>query len=642
MLDLASDRSKSLSKSLLDNVDDNRTGLEIYTDYFKSFVLVDEDTNLSSISRFENFDLELRSVFYKLDEPAKEPTYFSFHSHHDVNRLSSVLDQEIVIYFFDDTEVDLRRKQSLASTDRLEIFHDFRGLQSADRAQQKVAYFVFTTGKRLFKLPESADRYYCITCPFFALDSEYVYSNPFDGSNDGGYVDLKEACRSLLGAKKDSDLNLVNSETIKRASDFVSADSVKLYAEWQVPCLIVYYCRNNFKGKSRSSSLRKSLKNCYFTTLTLVTGQSEDEGISALLKSCMNSVKVLCIYNERFVCILDEPFRTALLQRHLDTTGLKETLVNRGNYFHEIPKTLSPAEIEEALLKKKAKEAAKLQKTKGGRRVKKTIRDEKLCGCNICAKSEEFDCNMSKFGPEKLCTINYSIRDLLKMLGSCSSENEEILDQLCEWSIASMDIESRTCTSDMGTPAPGPTVSYLEIDSANLEAHVKKVQRPLMIAHVDAGLMESSFDDCCFVVDSDSESSVFAMMERYWAFVLNRRVFVKSKKKELAKPLLALIDEYKKAFFEFIRQWTQTDLYDRDQQHLNELVTLEATVGSLGLCKEDADALRRTIEDKYREQQWSAPEEKYFDRTWYQTLPGKLEVELNKLLTSYQIFSFYG
>lgn len=639
MRDLTLDHSKSLSKALLDNVDNFRSGLEVYADYFKPFVLVDEDTNLSSVSRFENFDLEIRSVFYKLDEPTKEPAYFSFHSHHDVNRLASTLGQEIVIYFFDDRDVDLRQKQSLSPTERLEIFHDFRGLQTSAQAQLKVVYFVFTADRRLYRLVESADRHHSITCPFFALDLEYVYSNPLDGSNEGGYVDLKEACRSLLQAQVGD--NLVS---IKRASDFVHVDSIRLFEEWQTPCLIVYYCRNNFRGKTRASSLRKSLKNCYFTTLTLVTGQSDDAGISAMLKSCMDSIKVICVYNERFACVLNEPFRTSLLQRHLDTTGLKETLANRGKHFHGISQTLPPLEIKEALLKKKIQEATKSEKQKGARRGKRTIRDEKFCRCDICAKSKEFDCNMSKFGPEKLCTINYTIRDLLRMLGSCSLENEQIVDRLCEWSIASMDIESRTCVADMGTPRPGPTVTYLEIDSANLEAHVKKVQRPLMIAHVDAGLMENaeSFDDCCFEVDSDSDASVFAMMERYWAFVSSRHASTKTKKLEIAKPLLGLIDEYKQAFFDFIRQWTQADMYDRDQQHLSELVNLEASIGALGLSKEDGDALRQAIEEKFRRQQWDSPEEKYFDRTWLQTLPGKLEVELKKLITSYQVFSFYG
>jgi hypothetical protein len=138
------------------------------------------------------------------------------------------------------------------------------------------------------------------------------------------------------------------------------------------------------------------------------------------------------------------------------------------------------------------------------------------------------------------------------------------------------------------------------VDGARLEGHFKKVQKPIMIAHLD------ELDDGCvkvFQASSDAEESIYQMMRDYWTHVQELRNRAKTEKRKIAGPLLDLISEYKNAHFEVYSRWV-------DEQRLKNPGFEADTTG--------------------------------ITKAWLSSFPGQLERKLLKLITEYTVFSFYG
>ena len=55
---------------------------------------------------------------YNLKEPSKDPAYFNFTSHTDLNRLAKAIKKDIVVYYAHDDGFKI-----------FEIYHDFRGFK---------------------------------------------------------------------------------------------------------------------------------------------------------------------------------------------------------------------------------------------------------------------------------------------------------------------------------------------------------------------------------------------------------------------------------------------------------------------------------------------------------------------------------
>ena len=130
-------------------------------------------------------------------------------------------------------------------------------------------------------------------------------------------------------------------------------------------------------------------------------------------------------------------------------------------------------------------ETIKLQKDqfKKNKKIGKTNLINKLCACTICKKTD-FDENMSKAGPEQLDIVELQISNLLEILNLNNCENKKIIEDLCEYSVGSFDIESMTINSDHI-----PAEEYFSIDSIDTrgtESYIQKVQKPIMISHCDA------------------------------------------------------------------------------------------------------------------------------------------------------------
>ena len=208
---------------------------------------------------------------------------------------------------------------------------------------------------------------------------------------------------------------------------------------------------------------------------------------------------------------------------------------------------------------------------------------------------------MNSDGPERLCSYFLDISDLLQLLGADNQENLALVDSLCQLSVAAMDIESMTVNVDLEPPVREVGgLKYSTVDGARLEGHFKKVQKPIMIAHLD----DLDNDNVkVFQVSSNEEESMYHMMRDYWGHVKERQKQAIKVKKEIAKPLFDMINEFNVAHYEAYNRWA-------------ELQTLQNP------------AFERDLPG--------------IIKAWKASFPGQLERKLHKLVSEYTIFSFYG
>jgi hypothetical protein len=307
--------------------------------------------------------------------------------------------------------------------------------------------------------------------------------------------------------------------------------------------------------------------------------------------------------------ILKEEYRKAVIEQYKKTSRADKPI---NSDFLGMPsvsleeKRIALAKLEE---KKRLKKGGKVPY--GDSRIK-------VCECSTCLRSDKFDINMGRGGPESLCTYNLDVSELLKLLGADTEENLAIVEELCALSVAAMDIESMTLDVHMEPPArQGSGLFYGIIDEAKLQGHFKKVQKPVMIAHLDQVEKNVDNDDDddddddedddsqkelskikVFTIESDAEESIYSMMRAYWKHVKKQHNSAKKQKFRLAQPLFDLIAKYKNAHFEFCNAW----------------------------CEENkVEIVSRSI-----------------TRSYCQSLVGQLEKKIMKLIYEYTIFSFYG
>jgi len=549
----------SLAKALLGSCVRGKSGEEVYASYFAPYTLIDSDANLSCLKSRPNQERKIRKSMYNSREPSQNPGYFTLESHTDVNRLCKVIDHEIVIYFADD-----RRFQFF------EIYHDFRGFSQSSGREKKTLYYVLTVERKLYKFSQSLDNLFEGSPYFFGLERSRIYSQRED------YGTL------LARLLKVSAPNF----PIKSLLDLAFCTK-ELYDLWGKRVALVNFCKSNFNQKDlRNSSRRMQPRFSYFFNLGFVGPRLDDPSVKSLDLDSYDTV--VCFYAENFGCILKEPYRRAVLDQYRATTR-KDTL--SSNNFDKIPHVTTD-EQRIALAKNEAK-----KRNKKKRKLFESAKKAKICSCEKCS-SDNFDLNMEESGPEKLCSYFLDLSDLLKLMGLDTPDNVASVDRMCELSVASMDIESMTVDVDLTPPvAEIGGLRYATIDSASLEGHCKKVQKPLMIAHLD-GLGPVTDEPKIFQIESDSEESVYKMLRDYWRHVKEQHVLAVREKKKLAQPLLEIIQDYKNKHFEVYAAWCQENNQPSESRSISQ--------------------------------------------AWTASLPGQLEKRLLRLMTDYTVFSFYG
>ena len=576
-----------VSKALLGNCVQSKSADEVYAEYFRPYTLVDEDTNLSCLKSRPNQEKKIRNSMFDLRHPLKDPAFFNFSVHTDLNRLSSVLECDIVIYYTNEMFDKF-----------FEIYHDFRcfnnkiEIPTEDYAAEAVdqgevskvkktknacLYFVLTVERKLYKFEDSLDEV------LERLPGAFFSSQEFRIRN------LRFPDYGELLARS---LNLPPPDFPITSLLDLSFSVDRLWDLWKVKIILVSYCKLNFNQKQlRNASRRMHPKHCFFFHLGIVGGkvtadEREEEGNLAQL---IDDISIaVSFYGPNLAHVLKDEYRKAVITEYKKTSRRDKPLTTN---FLNIP-TVNLEERREALAKVEAKKRLKKQG-----RVPYGDARVKVCRCQTCRGSDKFDLNMGRGGPERLCVYTLCVSELLKLLGADTTENLEIVDQLCSLSMASMDIESMTVELNLEPPArEGSGLFYGIVDDVKLQGHFKKVQKPVMIAHLDQ-LSEES-DVKVFTIDSDSEEDIYKMMRRYWNFVSERHAAVKKEKFRLARPLIAMIQTYKIAHFQFCEKWCVDNQIPIEQQS--------------------------------------------YHRSYCQSLVGQLERQLLSLIREYTIFSFYG
>jgi hypothetical protein len=593
--DFSRDGRICLSKALLSAVDESLSGYQVYAKYFNPYTLVNADTNISCIKRRSKMLYHVRATMYGR-RPSKEPAFFDINVAGDVNRLSTMLDSLIVIYYARD-ENDLSR---------LEVFHDFRVQQAVQGWQQyetsaknkKTISLVVTSKGSLYRIEPLLVPAKCLDLcvnrlSFHLKESEWLH--------DSATHSLTYAIAKVLQLPE-TPKELVCSNYLE-----LQSKGLELFRFWKRPILLVGYCKNRISRCPKNRLKKRSkFSNCTYVTLAFI-GPNE---MASTVVSEENS-EILCLHADSRIGILCADHRTQLIKTFKNNSP-RDSIGTDAKY-QEIP-AVSLDQARDALARKQQKmKEAKIKKDlkanpdRFPRALPKEI--SKLCKCDICISSQ-YDDNMSKSGPERLCTVQLDVTDLLQMLGAATSENLQIVERLCELSIAAMDVESMTVT--VHTEKPESVLAYAAIDDVSLGGYVKKIQKPIMIAHLDSLLLEKSntaeicdetkndlnIDLLTFTAESDSEEDIYKMMEYYWKAVLICRNKVIEEKRKIAQPLFDLIRQYDAAHIEFFKYWQ-----------------LSRT------AKEDL----RAVGD-----------------VWFQSIPGKLQKALASLIAQYEIFSFYG
>ena len=596
--DLCKGKKICVSKALLSAVVPGMSGREVYAKYFEPFSMVDPDNNLSCLRRSKKCERRVRNSLYMPKYPQKEPAHFSASSPHDLNRLASVLDLEIVIYITD----------SAKKLSAVEVFHDFRSVTL--RSTKNPVYFVLTVTKELYQIPWSLDNLFEVKVPFFSDPNngrtKVEDENEEEASGFPKNCFLK-AVAHVMGLQEPDESFSGSLEEIVLANMSSDSDlSSRLFQLWGEKIVIVTYCRMNRVPASslRLKQLGKKIDpdSHYFATLFVVAPKNCSSMHELDLK---NSKRVACVYANNYVCSLSPDCAEAVLDRLYKTNNPDKP---NPNSFSNFARPSRVAVAQAAAEKRADSKAAKKAK-------------QKICDCKTCS-SEDFYFNMNWSGPISLCSNPLDIRVLLQLLGLDTEDHLNIVEQMCELSVAAFDIESMTVSLDVRGPVEpdGARLPYANIDSAHLEAHLKKVQKPVMISHVDALTFDLPPEKrLTLTAKSDEESSFFDMMKLYWNGVLKSQAACRKKKLKLAEPLLDIAQKYKSAFETACQMW----------------------ISSLSSCDRDTgvfdEGLAHLI-DKIKEDH--SPDVIY--AAWRQTLPGQLEAGLKRLVQSYNIFSFYG
>jgi len=600
--DLTRDGQICLSKALLGSCVPSLTADEVYAEYFKPFTLIEEDTNLSCLKARPNQEKKIRNSMFDLKSPKNEPAFFNFTSHTDVNRLAAVLNCDIVIYYaaenfekFFEIYHDFRCFNNKVEIPASEYENDdddeeYQGCSSKRRqkylkkVKNSCLYYVLTIGRKLYKFDVSLDEV------LERLPGAFFSAKEFRVRNLR-FIDYGELIARMLELPPPP-------FPIPTLLDLTFAVD-KLWDLWKVKVILVSFCKLNFnQTKARNASRRMNPRFCYFFHLGII-GPPElarqrnetDPADLEILSKLVDDIAIgISFYGPYLGHVLKDEYRQAVIQEYKNTSRRDKPV---GTNFLNLP-SVSLEEQRQALARLEAKKKLKNSQTY----VEKN--QVKFCQCQTCSRSDKFDLNMGKHGPERMCTYTLCPSELLRLLGHDSEENLEIIEKLCALSMAAMDIESMTLNLHLEPPTrEGGGLFYGVVDTAKLQGHFKKVQKPLMIAHLDQLEHEASPGNVkVFTIESDAEESIYKMMREYWKYVKQQHAAVKKEKFKIAQPLFNLIARYKNAHFEFCSAW----------------------------CLENNIPLQGQS----------------YTRSYCQSLVGQLEKRLMGLIHDYTIFSFYG
>lgn len=468
------------AKALLAFLSPSADPLDSYELYLSTSVLVDNDQHLASLSARPGLRRQFLKHQFKSAAPRSEPQFFSFFSPQCLDRLGKCLGVELVFYRLD-------RRDGAHGAKFLIPFVDFRPGTLSGGSRPRTQGFVFGDAGSCGEL-RAADLDKLDACfteswltPIAGLTIKSLSRKSKQEVFSKVFWDLlkQEPWPQELRFGTPGNLPTVS---IEEPGDLL-LDPKAGHALWsllKIPVLVVSFesltlagKRDKRRQKARSNRLIiADSKKWNFKVLAFAGPAETAEKISEL--EGLESAAVVAFWGRYLCSTLAEGLASRIKAKLRSTSGNAERLFNRS--FRQFLPTDSQA---------RRRKLDRLSEARS-ERAKRLDALKKWCQCSLCTASK-YDANMSKAGPERLVVTPYTPAELMKMLGLWSEdESAELLEKVCELSLASMDIESRTVSVDLAGPRPGPYVPYAEVDDeSSLEAHVLKVQKPIMIAHLD-------------------------------------------------------------------------------------------------------------------------------------------------------------
>jgi len=588
--DLTGRGSKCFAKALLDCLNPDGHGFGTYYSYLDSFLMTEPDSRFSALWGRPGIQEKVARQFYRLLKPSQEPLLFSFFSSPCLTRAARLADVELVIFksLLTTTTAAAPGAGRINPTRRREPlvpYQDLRGLRgSGEDSRQSRLGLCFKTGKA-----QTERRYLRVVGDLSELDDRFNRQGSAPGFcfsrenavslwKDRGVCQSTEDCLEALDKESFvlsdplEDLPrldrpgqlLEDPERVERA----------LWKRWGRRVLLVTFTHHSLALAERNKSLGGSSggrevavgfprpKQCKFVVLCFVRPPSDPDETpnrpvaadSVDQLGPLSGVPVVAFWGSGLTCLLAESYAESVRQSFFRTEGTGERVPNSRLRSFVPP---SKARVEG---RRRQLAANKSEKSKRLNQLKK------WCRCQTCEGSAEYDLNMSRAGPEKLVTTDFTLPQLLKMLGLWEGEaTARLLDRACELSVAAMDIESRTVELTLEPPGPGPNVRYGEIDTAALESHPRFIQVPVMLAHLD-GATVSRDPSALFTAKDDSEKGVRDLMKSYLGRLLEGQLRCSREKFALLSPLLERVSAYKEAYKSYCADWKARSLRDLQRQ----------------------------------------------------------------------------
>lgn len=516
-IDIAEDGFYCLEKALFNYLEQAFTdttdgGLCLYTDYYTRLTLVDVNVNIAGFQRKDNLVNKVLKTLYKYRSPHTKPEGFNFKNSQDLTRLARLLNIEIVIYY------NVKGEK--------EIWFSSCKIPLSECTKQ---IFYFTTNHEASSLWISD--YISLQKPFFSSKQ---------------YLDVTE-CGFTQAFEK-----LMNFPVsgLKSTSDFITHQEQLTQDNKINDCITVFsYVGNDIlKIARRHIKQRTKPQKCHFSQTIYTLGKCPEtlDDIHSLTPLILYG-NILCIPTPEFIKRIQEQVAniyTTVTRDDAHINVLQQNIQKlskekRDAAFQKCQERKTKTKEKN---RKKWKEKAKKEKemvfnllnitpehTDTEEQTSTRPPIEKLCKCYICTvEAKTFSENMSTEGQEKLCTIKPSCYELLCMLGIDTQSNRNIIDSLCELSMASFDIEAMTIKTAPTANLPAEP-KYSEI--GGIPEHTLKVQKPIMLAHTD-GLKDVKVYKLSDYTDTYTEAAIFEMMEAYWNDVLLRHSQIKDLKKK--------------------------------------------------------------------------------------------------------------
>ena len=631
--------------------DDDDLAFSLYYAYRRQVTLVDDLLNFSALQRFGAASKDLvKALQYTVDGNACEPRHFSFFSFEEVSRISSFLGVAVVVYLYDNHDCRQAPPRCLlpSANDywldlfenfpdcrrRFFLFHDFRLVRPAVGVPPVIAFVVTGKSPRALYLLEGDS----------AVPSLDGFSNAWFSLRPG--TTYLNSPRFVDDCYAGVDAAVVNSGLVVDETaglslgleHLVCADRSQLYRRWAdlfrrsappgaaVPksFLVVLFVR--MAGQQLLG--QRTAKRFQFLTAAVASEASVLNETRDLAEHVTDDALVICLFGNKYACRVREDVRVRVIEMHRCAKTAKELFLNRSN-LSGVPRVLPAAEVAAAL------------EAQAEKRKKQPAPFEQICKCEDCSSRDYVD-NMAPNGPDRLCSVPYSLTDLLKLLGLFVESSERLVDRLCQLSLAAMDIESQTIATQNRGPFPGARVCYPEVGGPTFEGHVVHTQRPVMIGHADC-LSDEAGERWIDRVSDDSVAAVYDLFARYWIYVAERRLRASQEKRKLSAELFEVVAKYRAAHQAYTERWCEMSRVERDVARDRDYAVLASQRGCFD--EETFQALLDSLNSRYQDsEEWSMPDAdpKMLAAGFRSMLPGQLEGQLLKLCRRYVVFNFYG